>query len=112
MGPSDLSEEVSTNDSQFQAGNLKNCLTAWQQATDDLDVLDWVAHCRITFINNILPVQPKFPHAIKFNDKESAIIDKEIAKLLNKGVLIPSQHEEGEFISPIFLRLKKNGVDY
>ena len=60
----------------------------------------------------MLPVQTKFPHAIIFNDKESAIIDTEIAKLLNKGVLIPSQHEEGELISPIFLRLKKTGVDY
>ena len=97
---------------QFRAGNLKNCLDARQKATNDFDVLDWVAHCHIKFVNNVPPVQTKFPHAIKFNDKESVIIDKEIEKLLNKGVLIPSQHEIGEFISPIFLRLKKNGIDY
>jgi hypothetical protein len=36
-------------------------------------------------------------------------IDNEILSLLNKGVIIPSQHEPGEFISPIFLRDKRGG---
>ena len=82
----------------------KNCLTEWQKATDDLDILDWVAHCHIKFIHNVPPVQTKSQHAIKSNDKESAIIDKEIERLLNKGVLTPSQHEEGEFISPYIFK--------
>ena len=49
---------------------------------------------------------------IQFNDAESAIIDSEIVKLLNKGVIVKSTHSQGEFVSSIFLRLKKNGVDY
>ena len=98
--------------SQFQAGNLKNYIDVWQTATDDLNVLDWVAHCHIKFINNELPIQTEMQRAIKFNEKESIIIDEEIAKLLAKGVLVHSQHEPGEFISPIFLRLKKNAIDY
>ena len=35
---------------------------------------------------------------------------KEIETLLNKGVIIPSSHEPGEFISPIFLRPKPDGT--
>ena len=36
-------------------------------------------------------------------------IDDEILSLLNKGVIIPSQHELDDFISPIFLRDKRGG---
>ena len=31
---------------------------------------------------------------------------------LNKGVIVESTHSQGEFVSSIFLGLKKNGVDY
>lgn len=41
---------------------------------------------------------------------EQHVIDAEIDKLLAKGVIIPSSHEEGEFISPIFTREKKDGT--
>ena len=54
----------------------------------------------------------QFCRSIKFNDKESAIIGAEIAKLLDKGVVVESAPSEGDFISPVFLRLKKNGIDY
>ena len=40
---------------------------------------------------------------------EQHVIDTEIDKLLAKGVIIPSSHEEGEYISPIFTRAKKDG---
>lgn len=75
-------------------------------------MLDWVEHCHIEFIDNVPPIQYGGYRSIKFNDKESAILDAEIAKLLKKGVIVESVHSEGEFISPIFLRLKKNGIDY
>ena len=96
----------------FKAGNLKNCITAWHEITDDPDVLDWVQHCHVKFINNVPPMQTRYLPTIKFNEKESLIIDKEVQKLFNKGVIIHSQHEKDQFISPIFLRLKKNGTDY
>ena len=49
---------------------------------------------------------------IQFNDAEAAIIESEIVQLLNKGVIVESPHSQGEFVSSIFVRLKKNGVDY
>ena len=40
---------------------------------------------------------------------EQHVIDTEIYKLLANGVIIPSSHEQGEYISPIFTRAKKDG---
>ena len=40
---------------------------------------------------------------MKFSTKEESFLIKEIEKLLGKGVIRESLHEEGEFISPIFL---------
>ena len=61
-------------------------------------------------MDNALPIQ--YGRSIKFNDKESAIIGAEIAKLLDKGVVVESAPSEGDSIFPGFLRLKKNGIDY
>lgn len=80
--------------------------------TSDPDVLDWVEHCHIEFMDNAPPIQYGGCRNIKFNDKESAIIGAEIAKLLDKEVVVESAPSEGDFISPVFLRLKKNGIDY
>lgn len=41
--------------------------------------------------------------------EEQYVIDTEIDKLLAKGVITPSSHEEGEYISPIFAKAKKDG---
>ena len=41
---------------------------------------------------------------------EANAVDTEITKLLAKEVIINSHHEDGEFISNIFLRLKPNGT--
>lgn len=91
---------------------MQQFVPAWQDITDDPEVLDWVEHCHLEFIDDISPVQEPDYKVIKFNDTESAIIDSEIVKLLNKGVIVESPHSQGEFVSSIFLRLKKNGVDY
>jgi len=37
------------------------------------------------------------------------VISTEIEKLLHKGVIVATGHEKGEFISPIFIRPKKDG---
>ena len=62
----------------------------------------------LDFIAN--PWQGKVPSQKKFSLGESKIIESEINKLLVKGVIIPSTHEPGEFISTIFLRPKPDGT--
>ena len=75
-------------------------------------MLDWVQHCHVKFINDIEPIQLRGHKVSKFNQSELSIIDGEIVKLLSKGVIEKCSHLEGEFISPIFFRLKKNKIDY
>ena len=84
----------------------------WHKLTSDTEVLDWVQNCHIEFIDDIEPVQLGGHKVSKFNQSELSIIDREIEKLLSKGVIERCSHSDGEFISPIFLRLKKNKVDY
>lgn len=60
---------------------------------------------RATKLNSSLGIQAKE----KFNATEQCIIDNEIDKLLDKGVIEVTQHCRGEFISPIFIRSKKDG---
>ena len=91
---------------------MQQFVPAWKDITDDPEVLDWVEYCHLEFIDDVSPVQEPDYKVIKLNDTESAIIDSEIVKLLNKGVIVEAPHSQGEFVSSIFLRLKKNGVDY
>ena len=91
---------------------MQQFVPAWKDITDDPEVLDWVEHCHLEFIDDVSPVKEPDYKVIKFNDTESVIIDSEIVKLLNKGVIVEAPHSQGEFVSSIFLRLNKNGVDY
>ena len=91
---------------------MKQFVPAWKDITDDPEVLDWVEHCHLEFKDGVPPVQETDYKVIQFNDAEAAIIDSEIVQLLNKGVIVESPHSQGEFVSSIFVRLKKNGVDY
>ena len=91
---------------------MQQFVPASKDITDDSEILDWVEHCYLEFIDDVSPVQEPDYKIIKFNDTESAIIDSEIVKLLNKSVIVESLHSQGEFVSSIFLRLKKNEVDY
>ena len=91
---------------------MQQFVPAWKDITDDPEVLDWVEHCHLEFIDGVPPVQETDYKVIQFNDAEAAIIESEIVQLLNKGVIVESPHSQGEFVSSIFVRLKKNGVDY
>ena len=54
-----------------------------------------------------------FPHHVShvetFNVSDSLVIEAEIQKLLDKGLIEPTQHESGEYISPISVANKKDG---
>lgn len=43
------------------------------------------------------------------NTEAAAALDQQIQNLLSRGIIIESHHESTEFISPVFLREKKNG---
>ena len=49
------------------------------------------------------------PRPIKFSSQETANVNAQISKFLEKGIIVESSHEEEEFISNVFLRPKKDG---
>ena len=102
-------EVCSQHDENIIAGRLKQFSSAWESITSDKYILEAVKSYKIEFVDNVEPCQTHIPWEIDFNAQECDIIDQEIAKLLKKGVVINSQHEDGEFISNIFLRRKKDG---
>ena len=50
------------------------------------------------------------PKRKTLNISDSPVIEVEIQKLLDKGVIVPTQHESGEYISPIFVANVKDGL--
>ena len=91
---------------------MQQFVPAWKDITDNPEVLDWVELCHLEFIHGVPSVQETDYKVIQFNDAEAAIIEPEIVQLLNKGIIVESPHSQAEFVSSIFVRLKKNGVDY
>lgn len=69
--------------------------------------MDIALHCKIEFDKEI-PKQNVYPPQF-FNSFEEEIIDKEISKLSDMGVIEEVQSQENQFISPIFTKQKKDG---
>ena len=90
------------------AGNIKNCIRNWQRLTSCPWTLETVLGCKIPLLKQ--PKQLVPPHPFKLTLSEQKIMDDEIVKLHNKGVIKQAEHLEGEFISNIFLRPKPNGT--
>lgn len=92
----------------FKAGNLKNHKPNWQKITSNQEILSQIQGTKLPFLEN--PKQKsKLNLNPKFSEIETAAIDKEITKLLQKGVIKESLHEKDEFISPIFVTPKRDG---
>lgn len=88
---------------------MKNFVTAWKNITTDPEILDIVQHYHINFKHGSLPVQERHVHQNIFNEHEQKIVDSELEKLLQMNVIKEASYIKGQFLSPIFLRPKKNG---
>lgn len=92
----------------FKAGNLTSFFSNWRTITSDRENLDMITGTTLDL--KYLPVQHRPPAIREFSDTESQIIETETTKFLNKGVIVRTDRETGDFISPIFLREKKDGL--
>ena len=90
----------------FQAGQITGHIEQWRKLTSDPEILETVAGQSIEFTQT--PVQIKPPFQPKWSQEEAQFIDSEIFSLLGKGVIKQSKHEQGEFISSVFLRPKRD----
>ena len=80
----------------------------WKTITSDPFILDAVTHCHIEF-----DWEPGICTSVtrpfcSFTEIEQTIIDNEVEKFLLKGIVRLSL-EDGQVISPIFTRPKKDG---
>lgn len=98
-----LTEKVNN----LQGGGLKHCIHHWQKLTSDFEVLATVSGLPIQFSE--MPPPSPISHNCCFTKEEDSFISKEISTLLKKNVIAPCGHEDGEFISPIFLTKKSDG---
>ena len=90
------------------AGRIQHLLGKWKQLTLDPSNLNAVRGYKIAFL--LTPVQFTIPRTINFSAQESANVNAQnSSKFLEKGIIVKGSHEEGEFISNIFLRPKKDG---
>jgi hypothetical protein len=90
----------------FKAGGTLNYLQEWEKLTLDPEILESVSGLRVEF-SDINTINQLGPHSLSKDQIEFA--NQEVSKLLKKGVIEKCGQEPGEFISPIFLREKKDG---
>ena len=91
-----------------QAGRLRFFQKAWLNITSDQWILESIQGVKIEFVTK--PVQLNPPSELKVRSSEGSIVNTEINKLLQKGVIEPCYPEAEQFISKIFLRPKKDGT--
>ena len=82
------------------------CLAQWKQITIDEEILKMVEGVDIDFAE--LPVHEKPTHNHIFSTEQIHAIDLEVSELLKKGVIRKAHHSNKEYISPIFVRPKKD----
>ena len=56
------------------------------------------------------PIQTGKIRPTVLNSEAEAALDEQIQNFLSRNILVESHHELPEFISPVFLRKKKNGT--
>ena len=91
----------------FKAGGLRAYYNQWQALTSDPEILQIILRQPIEFTRApYLRVVRKEKKILDLDEQH--VIDTKTDKLLAKGVITPSSHEEGEYIPPIFTRAKKD----
>ena len=92
----------------FKAGGVSQHLGAWSLLTTDVYILDIIQHgLKIDFAETPPDV---FPVSHPVSQADHTAISSELQALLTNGVIRPCVREAGDFLSPIFARLKKDGA--
>ena len=94
--------------SLFRAGSVSHHVSEWEQITSDKYILSTIREgLTIEFLET--PICKFSPFSTNHSKIEEDVIDLEITKLLQKGVIEYTIRENGDFVSSIFTRPKKDG---
>ena len=94
----------------FQAGKLENCSDKWSTLTSDPHILKIIRGFGIQFSD--VPQQAHPQKEFQFSSEETYFLQQEIDRLLTQRVISKSVYNEGDFVSNIFLREKKESGKY
>ena len=100
--------KISGDEPPFMSGSTRNCLNVWKRLTTDPGIVDLVSHCLIELAADPA-IYSREMHR-NFTAVEQQVISEEVARLLERGVTVRSNHAEGECISPIFFVSKPDGL--
>ena len=103
-----MSKHKCDNAQIVTAGRLAQFIAKWREITTDNWVLNTVQHYFIEFVK--CPSQHTIPREISFSQNETKIILEEINKMLLKKAIVETPHKDGEFLSNLFIRPKKDGT--
>ena len=91
---------------EFQGGQLSKFINPWKELTSDKNILNIVAGDYIQFTEK--PPRRLFA-SNSLASEEYPMIRILISQMLKRGIIKPSCHEDIEFVSPIFTRIKGDG---
>ena len=91
----------------MEAGCIANKLSEWKKITSDSEILSKVSGIPLDFSEEIDYESSATPS--KFSPNEEMFLSVEIKNVFCRGVIKECQHEEREYISPIFLTHKSDG---
>ena len=103
-----LKEHFLQQIASFEGDRIRKYFSHWQEITTDSEILDMVSGTHIEFQS--IPAQTRPKISCKFSAQECTAIQTEVSNLLKKSVIVETHHDPGEFISPIFVRPKKDGT--
>ena len=95
------------SNSCFKGGQISEFSSSWRKISSDPWLLGTVEGVQIPFIE--LPVQEREPQPFRLAREESDFVDRELDSFLNKGVIEEVESTQGQVVSNIFLRPKKDG---
>ena len=107
---SDEVDRMGKEASLFQGGRLEKFVDSWEKLTSDPEILQIFkglcleSDCPATEIAQVSASQACLHEA------ERSVIDMEIQKLYNKGVISKCTPQAHQFVSPVFVRPKKDGT--
>ena len=91
----------------YRAGNISTASPVWKTLTTDKGLL--------TIVKYGLPLQfasvpsPRGPFCYKLSAHDVALVHQEVTSLITKGVVVETDIQPGDFFSPVFPTVNKDG---
>ena len=101
-----LPEFIVPKNQSFHAGSLKQNLPVWRKITGDPEILKLLSGVSLTFKSP--PFQDRLPHEIQFSGEFQKLVKLELEKFLAQGIIEHTTLQQGDFVSNLFARPKKN----